>query len=281
MIEPRQINKTINKDIEDTFFPNDADEAVRKLYLIRKLEEEAENEMQKIEEECKNGREVDDQVKLELSNSYSKYISFSRLEVRVLKHCFQLTKAQKEELNRKVQYYKKLSGKQLFKLTNQYLETKPKLEDKPFSFMCGQKIKKCNAHFICGSFFCLRKSKNDLILVLLAYPENDNWIVYDVIPNNDGSIISYSVKAKNLYPMPKSLPKNFGEESDLRKNEKVLCLWREDDHSVWTTKFYEGVVLKEPRKRGDGYLIRYDEDQSESIVFEQFVIPNDAFQEKK
>ncbi|OHT08552.1 hypothetical protein TRFO_22892 [Tritrichomonas foetus] len=273
-----QVNDEINESIKNTYFLETSDESLKVLYQIRKQINASLEYAKKLKERpLQEDKTPDEQTKIDLNNSLIRYMAFVRLERRVLIHTEELLKKEQRKMDKLKDSYQKIPVKKLMENTNSFFKKKIPLENEPFSVFCGNIVTKMKKHLEPGAYFCLKKKCNEYILVMAAYPINpDKWVVYDAIPMNN-TITSYSVNIDYLYPLPKSLPANFGTERDFQLNDRVLSLWREDETFEWTTQFYVGTIIELPKQRGDGYLIHYDEDGSESVVFEQFVIPLDAF----
>lgn len=275
-MEYEKENEEFNNGIKNTFFSSNSKEAFFHLAELQRDISETIRKIRKLSDIQKNTKKVTESMQADLANLTNEYISLVKLESALISHCQDLLDHEKEEFEQQKERMISLNSKKFSKLSIEYFSSQVILEDEPYSEDCGN-IKRPNHDLVIGSFACLRKKKDDFILVMIAYPTDDNrWVVYDAAPT-DGTIITYTAKPHMIFPMTTSLPSKLGTELELGVGDRVLSLWREDETSIWTTQFYYGTIIENPQQRGQGYKIRFDEDQSEELVPEHFVISLSSF----
>ena len=269
-------NEEFNEGIQNTYFSDNSKDAFLHLAELQRDISETIRKIRKLSDLQKNTKKVTETMQADLVNLTNEYISLVKFESTLINHCNNLLDHEKDEFDQQKDKMISLNSKKFSKMAVDYFSSQIILEDEPYSEDCGN-IKRPNHDFIIGSFACLRKKKDDFILVMIAYPTDDNrWVVYDAAPT-DGTIITYTAKPHMLFPMTTSLPSKLGTDLELNEGDRVLSLWREDESSIWTTQFYYGTIIENPVQRGQGYKIRFDEDESEELVPEHFVISLSSF----
>lgn len=263
-------NEKCDKIIRDFYFPSTSAEAFIRLAMVKR---EKDRTMRMIREISLN--DTTTELISDLNNLTIEYLSYVEIENLLYQYCYTLLEQEKEKMNIRRETMKKMTSKKFNQEISNYFTKEIRYENKPYSKTCGNNFRP-NIDFEMGSFACFNRKKNDYILVMIAYPiEKNTWIVYDAEPSSN--ISKYRAKPNMLFPMTTSLPLELRTDLEVKEGDHVLSLWREDEDSEWTTQFYGGEIIEVPEERGKGYKIRYDEDQSELVVPERFIISLDVF----
>lgn len=264
-------NDEFNKGIRNTYFSTNSEEALFHLAEVQRDESETKRKLEELSKLFEDTNEVTESMEVDLTNLTNEYLSLARLKKKLADYCLCLLERSKREFDKEKEKMVSLNSTNFSQVIFNYFSSQIALEEEPYSENCGN-IRRPNYNFKMGSFACLRKRKDDYILVMIAYPTDDErWVVYDAAPT-DGTILQYTAKPHMLFPMTTSLPSKLGTDIELHEGDHVLSLWREDVNSIWTTQFYYGEIIENPKERGLGYKIRFDEDQSVELVPEHFVV---------